>query len=177
MRSARITLAAVIVAGLTAAVGGEQPPGPSPEQKKLDVFMGTWAMAGTAEAAPWSPAGPITGTMTCRWFAGGFHIVCDADETGPMGRLQSHSVFGYSVERARYENYGIDSMGFGGATTGTLASDVWTFEGSETIGGKSFSFRMVLTVTSPGEFAWKGSYSDDGATWKATGAGKGTKRD
>ena len=64
-----------------------QPPKPGPEVQKLAYTLGTWKTEGEAKAGnPFGPAGKFSGTGTCEWFAGGFHVVCRGESTGPRGK-------------------------------------------------------------------------------------------
>ena len=52
----------------------------------------------------------------------------------------------------------------------------WTFEGSDTMGGKTYWFRSVVKIVSPTEMTFKSEYSEDGKTWKLSSEGKMIKK-
>ena len=80
--------AAIGIALATMVVAAQQPaqaPKPGPEQKRIEYFAGNWSFEGEAKQSPLGPAGKISSTESCSWFAGGFHLVCRPKGTGPMG--------------------------------------------------------------------------------------------
>ncbi len=174
----RILFAFVVMLMLFALAAQAQttPPQPGPEVKKLGVFAGTWTGEGKAETTPFGKGGAVRSTMACRWYTGNFHLVCDSEDSGPMGVVKGLGIYGYDTEKKQYTNYGIDSMGFGGPGTAKLVGNDWTFEGSNTMGGKTFWFRTVVKVVSPTEITFKAEYSEDGKTWKPQAEGKMTKK-
>lgn len=167
-----VMTAMVLVSAATVA----ETPKPGPEHQKLGVFVGSWRLEGRMEASPFSPAGPMKGTMKCAWFPGEFWVVCDSVDKGPGGGFKSHAMYGYNKERARYEGFGLDSAGFGGPFTGKLEGDVWSWEGQDSVNQKVFWNRTVLKVMSPKELTWKSEISEDGKTWKLMSEGKVLKR-
>lgn len=113
-RTVGITFVSVCFAvGTLAAQAPEKKPEPGPEQKKLAYFAGTWKSEADMKANPFGPAGKMTGTDTCEWFAGGFHVVCRSTGKGPMGPLKGLGIIGYNAEEKVYTYYGIDNMGMG----------------------------------------------------------------
>lgn len=174
----RILVASVVMTVLFALAAQAQttPPPPGPEHKKLGVFVGTWTGEGKAETTPFGKGGAIKSTMTCGWFTGGYQLVCDSDDSGPMGKIKGHSLYGYNVDKKQYFGFGIDSSGFGGPATTKVDGSTWTFEGNDTMGGKTYWFRTVVRLTSPSEMTFKSDYSEDGKTWKPQAEGKMTKK-
>jgi len=83
-RKVLLTLVLSLIAA--AAALAQKPPTPSPEQKKLGVFVGSWTGEGKLETTPFLQGGVAQSTMICRWYHGGYHVVCDADAEGD-GRL------------------------------------------------------------------------------------------
>jgi Protein of unknown function (DUF1579) len=86
-------------------------PGPSPEHKKLAAFVGTWEDEAEMKPGPFGAGGKMRLTETCRWFTGGFSIVCHTQTTGFMGDLKSLSVLGYDPEEKVYRLYEFNSTG------------------------------------------------------------------
>jgi hypothetical protein len=168
---------AIAVLVLFSAVAQAQtaPPVPGPEHKRLSVFVGTWTGTGKAETTPFGKGGPVWGTMTCAWFEGGFHLICDSDDTTPGGKMKSHSVYGYDVEKKQYVSFGVDSTGFGGPGTARVEGSTWTFEASAPMGGKTFWFRSVVRLLTSTELTYRSLYSEDGKTWTLMVDGKMVK--
>ncbi len=151
------------------------PPTPGPEVKRLGVFVGTWTGEGKLEDSPFGKGGLIKSTMTCAWYTGGFHLVCESVDVGPMGTLKAHSVYGYSVDKKQYFDFGIDSTGFGSMGSAKVDGSNWTFEGADTVGGKNVRFHTVVHLSSLTEMTYKSEFSEDGKIWKAMSEGKLTK--
>ena len=175
MKGTQWTIALAILC-LSMTAMAQTAPVPGPEQKKLDVFVGSWNGSGKVEATPMGKAGPTTGTMTCSWYPGGFFLVCDSVDSGPMGKIQSHSLYGYHADKKQYIMFGVDSTGFGGPGTAKVEGSAWTFDSNDTIGGKRVWFRTVVSLPSPKDLTWKSEFSEDGKTWKLAGEGKMTKK-
>ncbi len=179
VRMKRILVASVVVTALFAVAAQAQtttPPPPGAEVKKLGAFVGTWTGEGKSETSPFGKGGVIKSTMTCGWYTGGYQLICDSDDSGPMGKIKSHGIYGYRVDKKQYFSFGIDSSGFGGPGTVKVDGSTWTFEGNDTMGGKPFWFRTVVRLTSPSELDFKSEYSEDGKTWKQQSEGKMTKK-
>jgi hypothetical protein len=152
------------------------PPAPGPENKKLEVFVGTWTGDAKAETTPFGKGGTVTSTMTCAMYAGGYDLVCDSDDSGPMGKVKGHSIHGYNREKKQYFMFGIDSTGYGGPGTAKVEGPDWTFEANDVMGGKTFWFRTSLKVVSLKEMTFKSEYSEDGKVWKLQAQGKMLKK-
>src|SRR5690349_9072104 len=73
-------------------------PRPSPEHKKLGVFVGTWKDEAELKPGPLGSGGRMSLTETCDWFTAGFNIVCHTDTTGFLGDLKTLSVLTYDAE-------------------------------------------------------------------------------
>ena len=118
------------------AQAAPSPPKPGPEVQKLAYFVGRWTMEGTMQPGPMGPGGKMTGTDTCEWFPGGFHVVCKSAGQGPAGAMHALNLFGYNPERKRYTFYGIDNSGFGDGASGVLEGDTWNWEAESMMGGQ-----------------------------------------
>ncbi len=151
-------------------------PTPGPEQKKLGVFLGSWTGEGKMETTPFGKGGVVKSTMTCSWYSGGFHLICNSEDVGPGGKITGHSIYGYNAEKKQYFTFSIDSAGFDGPGTAKVEGSTWTFDGTATMGGKTYWFRSAVKLVSPTEITYNGEYSEDGKTWKLQGQGKLTKK-
>ncbi len=174
----RITFAVTLIVLLIAIAAQAQmtPPPPGPEQKKLGVFVGTWTGEGKAEATPFGKAGTTKGTMTCAWFTGEYQLVCDSEDSGPMGKIKSQSIYGYNVQKKHYFFFGIDSTGYAGPGTARVDGSSWMFEGVDTMEGKTYHFRTAVKLVSPNEMTYKSDYSEDGKNWKLQSEGRMAKK-
>src|SRR6476620_11866493 len=82
-----------------------------PEVQKLAYYLGTWKGEGEAKSGPFGPAGKLSSTTTCDWFAGGFHLVCRGEESGPTGKRTFVNIKNYEEKGKAYTEYGISSLG------------------------------------------------------------------
>jgi hypothetical protein len=73
MKRTGMTLVAVMFAAAAMAQTGA--PKPGPELKKLDVFVGTWTLAGTLKPGMMGSGGTMTENEKCEWMEGGFYLV------------------------------------------------------------------------------------------------------
>jgi hypothetical protein len=173
----RVAMASALVVFFSfVAQAQTTPPAPGPEHKRLSVFAGTWTGTGKAETTPIGQGGTIAGTMTCAWYSGGFHLVCDSDDATPGGRIKSHALYGYDAEKKQYFSFSIDSTGYGGPGTAKVDGTAWTFEGSAAVGGKTLWFRTVVKLPSPTELTYRSEFSEDGKAWKLQSEGKMLKK-
>src|SRR4026209_301428 len=99
------------------AASAEQPK-PGPEIQKLAYYLGTWTGEGETKGGPFGPAGKLSSTMTCDWFAGGFHLVCRGEERGPTGKRTFLNILAYDEKAKAYTEYGISSLGESEYSTG-----------------------------------------------------------
>ena len=54
---------------------GHAPRRRGPEEDRLEVFVGSWTLEGTAFDSPFGPAAPITAKETWEWLPGGVFLV------------------------------------------------------------------------------------------------------
>ena len=135
-------LGTAIVVAQTAA------PKPGPEHKRLERMLGQWSYQGEAKASPLGPAGKITGSETCEWYAGGFGIVCRTKGTGPKGPMTSMGVTSYDPAQKTYTYYAISSLGDNFFIRGQIDGNVWTFEDTIQMEGKPMKIRATVTEDS-----------------------------
>jgi hypothetical protein len=166
---------ALWVSAVAYAQTPQKKPTPSPEQKKLGYFVGTWIQEGDMKASPYGPAGKITSTETCEWFTGGFHVVCRSTGEGPMGTLKGLGFMAYGAEDKAYAYHGIDNMGMNVSAKGTYDGKTWTFASDEKMGGKLIHSRYVMAETSPTAYTGKWEMSEDGQHWTTAMEMKSTK--
>jgi hypothetical protein len=70
-----------------AALAQAGTPQPGPDQKKLDIFAGSWTLDGELKPGPMGAGGKISETQKCEWMDGGFFVVCHADFKSSMGNV------------------------------------------------------------------------------------------
>jgi hypothetical protein len=172
----RFVTATLITGAFCVGVAAQGPPKPGPENKRLEVFAGSWKMETTMHPSPMGPGGKMTGTENCTMFEGGFSLTCDSSGSGPMGSFKGHSVMGWDAAAKKYLYFSINSMGGPEHATGTVSGKTWTWEGKSDIGGgKTVQSRFTLVETSPTVHNMKWDISEDGKTWKTLMEGTSTK--
>ena len=150
---------------------------PGAEQARIGFFAGTWRMEGEAKETPMGPGGKIGGTETCSWFAGGFHLVCQGDMTGPRGPAKTGSVWAYDPAQQAYTYYGYTSFGEAFYVKGSAAGKVWTWNADMPApGGSPVKVRVTITEQSPTAYQYKFEMSADGTNWMVGEEGRATKQ-
>lgn len=178
---AKRILARLLVAFFACAMAVEAqapagPPKPSPENKRLGVFVGKWSGSGEMKPGPWGPGGKTSWTETCEWFAGGFSVVCHADSKGPMGDSKGLFILGYNADDKEYVYFGIESaMGTPETSRGTVRGSTWSWAGEAKMGGKMVKSKFTIIEESKNTFTFKGESSVDGGPWSVTEEGRSTR--
>jgi hypothetical protein len=153
-----------------------QPPKPGPEVQELAYYVGTWKGEGEAKAGPLGSGGKLSSSQTCEWFAGGFHVVCRGEETGPTGKRTFLNIITYDAETKGYTEYGISSFGEseynkGGSIVGNKLMFLWDGDAGE----KPAKFRYTEVHVSPMLYTYKAEASVGNEPWTVIGEGKITK--
>lgn len=173
----RRSLAAGLVALVASAVASaQQAPSPGPEVKKLEPFAGKWKGEAEMKPGPWGPGGKMTSESECTWYEGGFQLICRESGAGPMGKMKSESVLGWSSEEKVYKYFGFDSSGMMGTAIGTVTGNQWNWTGSDRMGGKTIHSRYTLTLVNPTTQTFKWETSEDKKNWTLAAEGKSTKQ-
>jgi hypothetical protein len=171
-----LSVALTLVSGVT--VVAQQPAGtlqPSPEHKKLGVFVGTWNDEAEIKAGPLAPGARMSLTETCEWFTGGFSIVCHTETLARTGVLKTLTVLTYDPEEKVYRLYEFNSTGWSNSAKGTVDRDTWTFDGESKIGDKLVKSRSIIKLSSPDSATMKTEMSVDGGPWTLMMELKGTR--
>ena len=156
------------------AQGPAGAPQPSPEHKKLAVFVGTWKDDAEMKPGPLGPGGKFTMMETCEWFAGGFSVVCHSEVTGFMGQ-KALTVLTYDPEEKVYTLYEFNSLGQSGSAKGAVEGDTWTWNGESKMGGKLIHSRSTIKLPSPDSATMKSEISVDGGPWTPVMELKGSR--
>jgi hypothetical protein len=151
------------------------PPKPGPEVQKLGYYLGTWNIEADVKAGPFGPAGKISSTSTCEWFAGGFQLVCRAEGTGPTGKSTELEIFAYDAGAKAYTYYGITSSGGSDSAKGSFTGNTLTWLWNGKAEGKPAKFRYTEVEVSPTSHTIKVDYSVADGPWKVIEEGKATK--
>ena len=173
----RVILATAVAVVITSSAVLTQPPAmkPGAEHKRIAYFAGQWTYQGESKASPLGPAGKMSGTETCEWFAGGFQLVCRSKGTGPRGAVTGQAVMSYDPGRKAYTYYAMSSLGDNIFVRGQVAGKVWTWTDETTVEGKAVKIRATVTEETPTSYSFKLEGSFDGGAMTVLGEGKSTK--
>ena len=174
MRRAGMILAAALI--LAAAAMAQDAPKPAPELKKLDVFVGTWALDGTMKPGMMGPGGTMTENEKCEWMDGSFYLVCHSEYKSSMGNGVGLSVMGYSTEDKAYTYREFSSTGEFVDSRGKLDGDTWTWTNDEKMSGMSMKGRFTIHMTSAASYTFVFDMSQDGTKWSTLMEGKASKK-
>jgi hypothetical protein len=150
-------------------------PKPGPEHKKLDMFVGSWALDGDMKASPMGPGGKMTESEKCAWMEGGFFVVCHSDFKSSMGDGTGISVMGYSADDKAYTYREFNSWGEFDDSKGSVDGDTWTWTSDEKMGPNTMKGRFTMKITSPTSYNFMFEMSQDGTKWTTVMDGKATK--
>jgi hypothetical protein len=143
-----------------------------PEVQRLAYYLGTWRGEGETKSGPFGPAGKLSSTMTCDWFAGGFHLVCRGEERGPTGKRTFLNILAYDEKAKAYTEYGISSLGESEYSTGgSIVGNKRTFV--KDLG--NIKLRYTEEQVSPTFYTYRAEASKDGGPWTVIAEGKVTK--
>ena len=163
---------------LGVSVAHAQAPKPGPEQKKLEVALGSWTYEGDAKASVFGPAGKWTGVERFQWLPGGFFLQMNREAKGPAGAVQHSIIYGYDPVGKRHTGQFFDFTGGNSASaTIVIAGNTWNWSAAGYTGdGKAFQERCAVTfATGGGSYTVKCEVATDGKTWSPSFESKATK--
>ena len=149
-----------------------------PEVQKLAYYLGTWRGEGETKSSPIGPAVKLSSTMTCAWFAGGFHLVCRGEERGPTGERKFLNIVAYDEKAKAYTEYGISSLGETEYSTGgSIVGNKLTFVKNLTsdVGGKPTKILYIEVQVSPTSYTYQAGTRPRWGSWTVIAEGKYTK--
>ena len=149
---------------------------PAPELKKLDYFVGTWAMDGDVKPGPMGAGGKSTGTGKYEWMEGNYFMTSQTSFSGVMGTGKETAYYGYDANKKVYNYDSFSSVGEHNIAVGTFEGDTWTWAFDVPMGGSTAKGRFVMKETSPTFYTYKLEFSQDGTNWNLIMDGKATKK-
>ena len=148
------------------------------EVQRLAYYLGAWRGEGETKGGPFGPAGKLSSTMTCDWFAGGFHLVCRGEERGPTGKRTFLNILAYDEKAKAYTEYGISSLGESEYSTGgSIVGNKLTFVKNlaSDVGGKPTKLLYIEVQVSPTSYTYQAGTRPRWGSWTVIAEGKYTK--
>lgn len=141
------------------------PAQPSAESKRLGVFVGVWKDEAVMKPSPFGPGGKMSLTQTCKWFTGGFSVICNTDTTGFMGKIKTLTLLNYDAGEKIYTLYELNDTGIGDFQKGTVEGNTWTWTSAAIVDGKSVRGRATLKLPTPESATMVTDFSMDDGPW------------
>src|SRR4029450_1478092 len=149
-----------------------------PEVQRVAYYLGTWRGEGETKSGALGSAGKLSSTITCDWFAGGFHLVCRGEERGPTGKRTFLNILAYDEKANAYTEYGISSLGESEYSTGgSIVGNKRTFvkDLGSNAEGKAIKVRYIEVQESPTFYTYQAEASIGDGPWTVIAQGKITK--
>lgn len=154
-----------LVLGVSTLYAQAPPPPPPGELQALKYFEGTWTMEADMKPSPLGPGGRMTGTETCEWFAGGLHLVCRSQGSGPMGKVSSMAIMSYDTSSKSYVYYAVSNMGPDPEhAKGSRSGNVWTYTSRVTMNNQTIDSTFTITEQSPTTYTMAWAMTSGGKT-------------
>ncbi|MGE5360373.1 MAG: DUF4440 domain-containing protein [Bacteroidales bacterium] len=132
----------------------------SPEVKNLAWFVGTWRWDFEAKPSPLGPAGKLTLTVDCRWFADGQQLLCSNGGTTPAGPYHELFIMTADPETKAYKGYDVDNTGVAATFVATFKDNAWIVEHQNLkMGGKPLKLKTTFFNRAADSFSVKQEYS------------------
>jgi hypothetical protein len=122
---------------LTSGARAEAPaPVPGPEHKKLEAFVGKWALEGVGREDPAAPESKVVGTIEARWILGGFFVEFNHQWTANGRTSRALEVVGYDPEKKRYTSHVFRPTGTVESCDVTFDDRTYVISGTSTARGR-----------------------------------------
>jgi ketosteroid isomerase-like protein len=176
MKTLITLIAAACFIGTAFGQQPNQPPKPSPEHHKLQLWFGEWTYEGESQTTFLGPGGKFTGRMTGRPILDGFGAEYVFVENGPSGETRMIEINCYDPVAKNYPGICISSDGSFFQRTFTMNGNVATCEATFVTGGKQHKIRGTV-VFAPDLMSdvEKREISTDGKKWAPLFESKFTK--
>jgi hypothetical protein len=163
----------LLAPSLTAAAPNGADTGHASAVQKLGYYIGSWKGHGETKAGPFGPAGKLSSSMTCSWFAGRLQVVCRGEEMGPTGKRQFLNILAYDEATKAYTEYSISSRGESEYDrNGSIVGNKLRFVIDQDVGGKPAKFRYTEQRLSPALMTYEAEVSVAAAAWRELAAGE-----
>jgi Protein of unknown function (DUF1579) len=135
----------------------------SPENARLNVFVGRWHTTGAVVAGP--PAATIDAIDTYEWLPGGYALIHHADSTVGEDHIRAIEIIGYDPARRAYFGPFFDDQGGAGWEEIRVDGATWTWRGEHVLGVRHH--RATAVVSADGNtISARHERSGDGVNWE-----------
>lgn len=169
MRCGRLlttSLAVVMVLFVSKAPAQEMSiPKPGPEMERVKFLIGTWDLkAEYVKSAMMPQGGKAAGWYKAQAGPGGFSVIADFEEDGPLGKEVGHQIFTWDPRKNAYTVVTVGN-GFPGAIVGRAhwEGDNLITEADFDLGGAKMSNRSVYSVRGTSVHIEESMRAGDGA--------------
>jgi proline iminopeptidase len=169
-------LALIPLTGMVSDQQSSQPPTPSAEHQKLQLWFGEWTYEVEYQTTFLGPGGRSTGKMSGRSIMDGVGGEYMSIENGTSGEIRTLEIDTYDPAAKNYPCICVSSDGGSWQGSYTIKRSVATWEGTGIGSGRRYMDRGTDTVAPDGmSFIKKAEISKDDNTWLPWSVKKGTK--
>jgi hypothetical protein len=144
----------------------------SPEQRKLEVFVGDWTYEGSVNETPLGAGGKFAGKVTFRMILDGLFLEGRGEDKGIYGGkeiiFKGMMILWFDPIKHAYLSHTYDNDSFVNSSVLTASGNTWIGSGAQTDRkGKSYKTKRTISVSADGSsMTHKTEIStDDGKTW------------
>lgn len=169
MKRLIIRAGALLLALVAASAHAGPTPGPPPELKKLDVWVGTWSLSGTAKDQPNEREYPVLWRLREHWVLNGFFLQVAQTWRGNGQILNNLEMLSYDPTRKIYTDLGFGSDGSTWSLTATFSGATMIERGeSKGTDGAMTRCRMAWVFSNDGtSVSGTQRCEKNGARWQA----------
>lgn len=145
------TLVIVLAIGIGAKSSAGKPasqamqaPQPGPEMQRLNFLIGTWDMQAEYLKTPMTgDGGKASGWYKAQLGPGGFSVIADFEEDGPLGKEIGHEIFSWDPKKNAYAIVIVGNFPGAAIGTATWEGDNLVIQNEFDAGGTMMRLRSV----------------------------------
>lgn len=145
----------------------QPPPTPGPEHRRLDVFVGTWNLAGHQLEGPFGPAMKIKAVSTFEWLPGAFFLIHRFEGRMNEAEIACVEIIGYDPSNQSYPTPAFYNDGNAIEWQLRERDGTWIRSGEAPMADTSVKVRCTMEFSNAGNTmtgTWE--HSSDGSTWQ-----------
>jgi len=143
-----------------------QAPKAAPEGQRLASYVGTWKLEGEVMAGSDGRRDKVSGTATCEWFDGNFHVVCRGEfQVGGFGKMTNLEIVSYDRKAGGYSYHAFNSLGATVSGSGSVSGDTWTWLWEDRVAGNAARLRETRAEKTATRHTFRIEYSVLDGPW------------